>query len=150
MSVFLVAWKAGVTVSQLFQWCKAYTEGLLVAVGANEHVVPESDLQDAIKRIKQLEAALGRKTLENHSHGGGKLREKKNVDCALAAVAWGRPLRMVCSTIGVARTHLVALLTGPDDWMDLRTTRSRSNDTQLMKDVRQVIHRLGRYGYRRV
>jgi transposase len=35
-------------------------------VGANEPVVPASELQDAIKRIKQLEAALGRKTLENN------------------------------------------------------------------------------------
>jgi transposase len=49
----------------LFQWRKAYTEGSLVAVGANEPVVPASDLQDAMKRIKQVEAALGRKTLEN-------------------------------------------------------------------------------------
>ena len=34
-------------------------------MGANEPVVPASELQDAMKRIKQLEAALGRKTLEN-------------------------------------------------------------------------------------
>ncbi len=34
-------------------------------MGANEPVVPASDLQEAMKRIKQLEAALGRKTLEN-------------------------------------------------------------------------------------
>ena len=33
--------------------------------GANETVVPASDLQDAMRRIKQLEGALGRKTLEN-------------------------------------------------------------------------------------
>jgi transposase-like protein len=59
MSVSLVAREAGVTASQLFQWRKAYTEGSLVAVGANEPVVPASDLQDAIKRIRQLEAALG-------------------------------------------------------------------------------------------
>lgn len=65
MSVSLVAREAGVTASQLFQWRKAYTEGSLVAVGANEPVVPASELQDAMKRIKQLEAALGRKTLEN-------------------------------------------------------------------------------------
>jgi transposase len=37
----------------------------LVAVGANETVVPASELQEAMKRIKQLEGALGRKTLEN-------------------------------------------------------------------------------------
>lgn len=65
MSVSLVARDAGITASQLFQWRKAYTEGSLVAVGANEPVVPASDLQDAMKRIRQLEAALGRKTLEN-------------------------------------------------------------------------------------
>ena len=37
----------------------------MVAVGANETVVPASELQEAMKRIKQLEGALGRKTLEN-------------------------------------------------------------------------------------
>jgi transposase len=36
-----------------------------MAVGANETVVPASELQEAIRRIKQLEGALGRKTLEN-------------------------------------------------------------------------------------
>lgn len=65
MSVSLVAREAGITASQLFQWRKAYTEGSLVAVGANEPVVPASELQEAMRRIKQLEAALGRKTLEN-------------------------------------------------------------------------------------
>ena len=65
MSVSLVAREAGITASQLFQWRKAYTEGSLVAVGANEPVVPASELQEALRRVKQLEAALGRKTLEN-------------------------------------------------------------------------------------
>lgn len=36
-----------------------------MAVGANEAVVPSSELQEALKRIKQSEGALGRKTLEN-------------------------------------------------------------------------------------
>ncbi len=64
-SVSLVARQADVSPSQLFQWRKAYAEGSLVAVGANEPVVPASQMQEAMKRIKQLEAALGRKTLEN-------------------------------------------------------------------------------------
>lgn len=64
-SVSLVAREAGVAASQLFQWRKAYADGSLVAVGANEPVVPASEMKDALKRIKQLEAALGRKTLEN-------------------------------------------------------------------------------------
>ena len=37
----------------------------MVVVGANEPVVPASEMKEALKRIKQLEAALGRKTLEN-------------------------------------------------------------------------------------
>jgi transposase len=49
----------------LFQWRKVYLESSLVAVGANETVVPASELQVAMRRIKQLEGALGRKSLEN-------------------------------------------------------------------------------------
>jgi len=64
-SVSLVARQAEISTSQLFQWRKAYAEGSLVAVGANEPVVPASQTQEAIKRIKQLEAALGCKTLKN-------------------------------------------------------------------------------------
>lgn len=65
MTVSLVAREAGIAAAQLFQWKKAYTEGSLVAVGASEPVVPASEMAEALKRIKQLEAALGRKTLEN-------------------------------------------------------------------------------------
>lgn len=64
-SVSLVAREADIAASQLFQWRKAYADGSLVAVGANEPVVPASEMKEALKRIKQLEAALGRKTLEN-------------------------------------------------------------------------------------
>jgi len=59
-SVSYVARENDVQVSQLFTWRKAYETGSLVAVGSGEEVV-----QDAMKRIKLLEAALGRKTLEN-------------------------------------------------------------------------------------
>jgi transposase len=37
----------------------------LLAVGTNETVAPASELQEAMRRIKQLEGTLGRKTLEN-------------------------------------------------------------------------------------
>jgi transposase len=56
-SVSLVAWAHGLSAAQLFQWRKAYMEGPLVAVSANETVVPASDLQDVMRRIKQLEGA---------------------------------------------------------------------------------------------
>jgi transposase len=64
-SVSMVARQFGITAAQLFQWRKAYLQGSLMAVGANETVVPASELQEAMRRIKLLEGALGRKTLEN-------------------------------------------------------------------------------------
>ena len=44
-SVSMVARQHGLTAAQLFQWRKAYLEGSFVAVGANETVVPASELQ---------------------------------------------------------------------------------------------------------
>ena len=73
-SVSMVARQFGITAAQLFQWRKAYLQGSLMAVGANETVVPASELQEAMRRIKQLEGALGRKTLENEIlKGAGQL-----------------------------------------------------------------------------
>lgn len=43
-SVSYVARQYGLTAAQLFQWRKAYLEGPLLAVGANETVVPASEL----------------------------------------------------------------------------------------------------------
>ena len=40
-------------------------EGSLVAVGANETVVPATDLQEAMRRIKQLKGTLSRTSLAN-------------------------------------------------------------------------------------
>jgi transposase len=65
MTVSMVARQAGLAAAQLFQWKKAYQEGSLVAVGSNEPVVPAFEMVEVLKRIKQLEGALGRKTLEN-------------------------------------------------------------------------------------
>jgi len=65
MSVSLVAREVGISSSQLFTWKRLYLEGGLSAVGSNETVVAASELKDALNRIKQLERALGRKTLEN-------------------------------------------------------------------------------------
>ncbi len=61
----MVTRQHGQTAAQLFQWRKAYLEDSLVAVGANEPVSPVSELQEAMRPIKQLEGAIGRKTLED-------------------------------------------------------------------------------------
>jgi len=65
MSVSLVSREVGISSSQLFTWKRLYLEGGLSAVGSNEAVVAASELKEALNRIKQLERALGRKTLEN-------------------------------------------------------------------------------------
>jgi transposase len=65
MTISIAVREAGVAPSQLFTWKRLYLEGGLSAVGANESVVAASELQEAQRRIKQLEQALGRKTLEN-------------------------------------------------------------------------------------
>lgn len=46
MTISMVARLAGVAATQLFQWRKAYSEGSLVAVGANEAVVPASEMAE--------------------------------------------------------------------------------------------------------
>jgi transposase len=61
----LEARQHGLAAAQLSHWRLAYLEGSLVAVGANETVVPNSELQETMMRIKQLEGALGRKAVEN-------------------------------------------------------------------------------------
>jgi transposase len=65
MTISIAAREAGVAPSQLFTWKRLYLEGGLSALGANESVVAASELQEAQRRIKKLEQALGRKTLEN-------------------------------------------------------------------------------------
>ena len=42
MTVSMVARQAGIAATQLFQWKKAYSEGSLVAVGANNQALQDS------------------------------------------------------------------------------------------------------------
>ncbi len=49
MTVSMVARQAGIAATQPFQWKNAYSEGSLVAVGANEPVVPASEMVKVLK-----------------------------------------------------------------------------------------------------
>src|SRR3989337_2421207 len=53
-----------VSPSVVRRWKHLVDRGSQTAVAANEEVVPASLLRDAQQRIKELERALGRKTLE--------------------------------------------------------------------------------------
>jgi len=63
-SVSAVARKYGVNPNQLFHWRKLMREGALVAVGADDHVVPASEVKQLKVQIRELERLLGKKTME--------------------------------------------------------------------------------------
>ena len=53
-----------VSPSVVRNWKRHYEAGASTAVAANEDVVPASQLREAYARIRELERALGRKTME--------------------------------------------------------------------------------------
>ena len=63
-SVSAVARKYGINPNQMFHWRKLMREGALVAVGADDHVVPASEVKQLKAQIRELERLLGRKTME--------------------------------------------------------------------------------------
>lgn len=63
-SVTEVARIYGIAPSQMFTWRRAMEDGGNEGLKANERVVPESELKKAQNRIKELERALGRKTMD--------------------------------------------------------------------------------------
>jgi transposase-like protein len=63
-SVAEISRELGVTPSLIYRWVRLSEGGSDAAVGANEAVVPASELRLAQQRIKELERALGRKTME--------------------------------------------------------------------------------------
>ena len=63
-SLSAVARKYGVNPNQLFHWRKLMREGALVAVEADERVVPASEVKQLKAQIRELERLLGKKTME--------------------------------------------------------------------------------------
>ena len=63
-SVSSVARQYVITPSLLFKWKKLMQDGGVTAVEANDQVVSVSDYNSLLKKVKQLEQMLGRKTVE--------------------------------------------------------------------------------------
>ena len=63
-SVSAIARQYGITPSLLFKWKKLMQDGGVTAVEANDQVVSVSDYNSLLKKVKQLEQMLGRKTVE--------------------------------------------------------------------------------------
>lgn len=60
-------------------------------------------------------------------------------------------MKVVCSALGVARSHVIVMAARPDDWVDGRTTQTfhQPDDAILADAVRAEITALPTYGYRR-
>jgi transposase len=65
MNVSLMARQYRVAPSLLFRWRKLANEGALQAVGADESVVPASEMRAVQQQVKELQRLLGKKTLEH-------------------------------------------------------------------------------------
>ncbi|MHA3098241.1 transposase [Acinetobacter brisouii] len=63
-SVSSVARQYGIAPSLLFKWKRLMQDGGVTAVEANDQVVSASDYNALLKKVKQLEQMLGRKTVE--------------------------------------------------------------------------------------
>lgn len=63
-SMSLVGRRYGISTSQLFKWRRLMEEGSLSSLGADEAVVPESDVKRLKAQVRELERMLGRKTME--------------------------------------------------------------------------------------
>ena len=64
-SVSAVSRRYGVSPSLVFKWRRLVEEGTMSSLGADEPVVPESEVKALKGRVRELERLLGRKTLEN-------------------------------------------------------------------------------------
>ncbi|HVE49675.1 MAG TPA: IS3 family transposase [Casimicrobiaceae bacterium] len=150
MSVSLVARKHGVNPNQLFHWRKLERIGALTAVGCGETVVPAAELDAARRQIRELQRLLGKKTLEveilKEAVEGGP---RPKMDCALALVARGQPMKLVADVLGVARSNLHRRARRSATWRDSRRHRTPRTDSALVSEIQHEIAQLTAYGYRR-
>ena len=63
-SVSAVSRRYGISPSMLFRWRRLAEEGTMSSLGADESVVPESEVKTLKARVRELERLLGRKTME--------------------------------------------------------------------------------------
>lgn len=71
------------------------------------------------------------------------------MDCALALIARGRPVKTVCDVLGVARSNVHVRVHRPASWTDRRHNHRPRDDSELVAEITNEIAALPSYGYRR-
>ncbi|PNF76404.1 IS3 family transposase [Stutzerimonas degradans] len=149
-SVSVVARRNGINPNQLFHWRKLYQDGSLSAVSAGEALVPASELADAMKQIRELQRMLGKKTMEAEVlKEAVEIARSPKMDCALTLVTGGRPVKLVCESLGVSRSQLTARIKQALQPKKVRRRRAL-DDAALVERIKTAIADLPSYGYRRV
>lgn len=112
--------------------------------------MPASELAAARAEIAKLQRRVpSKKTLENEILKEAVEYAAEKVDCALALVARGRPMKTVCRALSVAHSHVHERHHRSEDWSDGRKGRTPTGDAQWLAEIRQQITDLPSYGYRR-
>ena len=83
-SVSSVSRRFGVSPSQVFKWRRLVEEGTMSVLGADESVVPESDVKQLWAQVRDLQRMLGKKTMELE----GSIRLECSHFCLTAHIAW--------------------------------------------------------------
>ncbi|WP_368076897.1 IS3 family transposase [Burkholderia glumae] len=86
---------------------------------------------------------------ERDSSRGCRIRPGKKMDSALAIVAGGQPVKLVCEVLGVSRSNVSARRSREATWRDARQSRA-THDAPVVEAIQRVISELPSYGYRRV
>src|SRR5215475_10161297 len=85
-------------------WKRFAESGATTAVQASEDVVPASQLREAYAKIRELERALGRKTMENEILRAAQEVVKKNAVLAQSVRAvTGHTMTGICAVLRIAR-----------------------------------------------
>ncbi|KND55942.1 Mobile element protein [Candidatus Paraburkholderia kirkii] len=114
---------------------------------AGEHVVPASDLAEAMKQIRELQRLLGKKTMEVEILREAVEYGRTKKLTALTIAAGGRPLKTICEVLGVSRSNLAVKSKRPADWVD-RRKMPVLDDTALVAELHELLGDAPTYGYR--
>src|SRR5258705_8479140 len=89
--------------SVIRNWKRFADAGATTAVQASEDVVPASQLREAYAKIRELERALGRKTMEVEILRAAQEVGKKPVVAQRVRAMTTQSMTAVCAILGIAR-----------------------------------------------
>src|SRR5918993_584119 len=128
--------------SVIRSWKRFAEAGATTAVQASEDVVPASHLREAYAKIRELERALGRKTMEIEILRAPQEVVKKNAVVAQRVRAvTGCSMTAVCTVLGLARRSAYYVARARADGR-----HHRAADETVLQQIRAVTNSRATYG----